>query len=181
MIVALAGRRVDPPGAAVPRFPLENASAVRTRIAALLAATHAATLVCSAACGAYLLALDSARELSIDYHILLPFSKDRFRAISVVDRPGDWGPIFDRAIERAEAAGNLVTFDLPETEEASFLAVNQAVFTRARVIARSHAQPLQAVLVWDGQPRDAEDITAAFGAEAKGLDIPLLEISTLTK
>jgi hypothetical protein len=179
MILALAGRRVDPPDASVIRFPLENTTAVRERIAALMTVTQTTKLVCSAACGADLLGLEAASELALDCYIVLPFSKRRFRLTSVVDRPGEWGPLFDRAIGRAEAAGNLLTLDLPEANDASFLAVNRAILVRARAIARSSAQPLEAVLVWDGQPRDAQDITAAFGEEAKTLGIPLREVSTL--
>lgn len=179
MILALAGRRVDPADATAARFPLENAAAVRERIAAFLARTQTTTLVCSAACGSDLLALEAARELALDSYIVLPFAKDRFRATSVVDRPGDWGSLFDRTIERAEAVGNLTTMDLPEADEASFLAANEAILAQARIIARSQAQPLEAALVWDGQPRDATDITAAFGSAAKTLGIPLREISTL--
>jgi hypothetical protein len=179
MILALAGRRIDPPDASIARFPLENIAAVRERIAMLMAATQARKLICSAACGADLLALEAARELALDCYIVLPFSKDRFRVTSVLDRPGEWGPLFDRAIRRAEDAGNLFTLDLPEANDASFLAANRAILVRARAIARSNAQPLEAVLVWDGQPRDAQDITAAFGEEAKTLGMPLREVSTL--
>jgi hypothetical protein len=179
MILALAGRRVDAADAAAARFPLEKVAAVRARIASLLAATQTTSLVCSAACGSDLLALDAACELALNCQIVLPFSKEKFRATSVIDRPGEWGPMFDRAIERAEAMGNLVILHLPEADEASFLAVNQAILAQARAIARLQAQPLEAVLVWDGQPRDAQDITAAFGEEAKTLGIPLREVSTL--
>jgi hypothetical protein len=179
MILALAGRRIDPADAAVTRFPLESAPAVRERIAAVLTATQTTTLVCSAACGSDLLALEAARALALDYYIVLPFSKDRFRVTSVIDRPGEWGQLFDLAIERARATGNLLTLDLPEADEASFLAVNRAILVRARAIGRSHAEPVEAALVWDGQPRDQMDITAAFGSEAKILGIPLREISTL--
>jgi hypothetical protein len=179
MILALAGRRIDLADAPIARFPLENITAVRERIATLMTAAQTSKLVCSAACGADLLALEAARELAVDCYIVLPFSKHRFRVTSVVDRPGEWGPVFDRAIERAEAAGNLLTLDLPEANDASFRAVNRAILVRARAIARSTARPLEAVLVWDGQPRDAQDITAAFGEEAKTLGIPLREVSTL--
>jgi hypothetical protein len=179
MILALAGRRIDPPDASVARFPLENAAAVSQRIAALMIATQTTALVCSAACGADLLALEAAHELALDFYIVLPYTEHRFRTTSVLDRPGEWGPIFDRAIERAEATESLFILDLPEADDASFLAVNRAILAQARVLARYNAQPFQAVLVWDGQPRDATDITAAFGEEAKSLGIPLREVSTL--
>jgi hypothetical protein len=179
MILALAGRRIDPPNASTVRFPLENVAMVRERIITLLAATQATALVCSAACGADLLALDAAGELALECHIVLPFPERRFRTTSVVDRLGGWGPIFNRAIERAEAQENLFILDLPDANDATYLAVNRAILGQARVLARSSAQPLEAVLVWDGQPRDTTDITAAFGEEAKSLGIALREISTL--
>jgi hypothetical protein len=179
MILALAGRRVDPADAAVVRFPLQNTTAVRGRIAAVLASTQATSLVCSAACGSDLLALDAAHELALDCHIVLPFAKERFRATSVVDRPGEWGGLFDRIVERAEAEGNLIILNLDKADDASFLAVNQAILAHARAIARSHAQPVEAALIWDGKPRDEMDITVAFGNAAKTLGIPLREVSTL--
>jgi len=147
--------------------------------AALMITTQTTALVCSAACGADLLALEAAHELALDCYIILPYPEHRFRTTSVVDRPGEWGPIFDRVIERAESMESLFILDLPEADDASFLAVNRAILGQARVLARSSAQPLEATLVWDGQPRDATDITAAFGEEAKSLGIPLREVSTL--
>jgi len=179
MILALAGRRVDSPDAVVVRFPLENADSVKTRIAGLLGATQATSLVCSAACGSDLLALEAAHELGLDCHIILPFAKELFRATSVLDRPGAWGALFDQIVERAERTGKLTVLNLQEPDDASFLAVNEAILAHARALARSQAQPIEAALVWDGKSRDGLDITAAFANAAKNLGIPLREISTL--
>ena len=60
MIVALAGRRIDAPGADAERFPLAAVELVRERLHNLLSEKGASTLVCSAACGADLLALAAA-------------------------------------------------------------------------------------------------------------------------
>jgi hypothetical protein len=62
-VAALAGRRVDAADAAAPRFPLANVGAVRERLKTLLRAQGSAALVCSAACGADLIALDVAGAL----------------------------------------------------------------------------------------------------------------------
>src|SRR5947209_320182 len=97
MVIALAGRRIDAPNAETPRFPLENREKVGNRIRDFLAEHGATALVCSAACGADLLALEAAEELGLRRRILLPFAPDRFRATSVTDRPGEWGPLFDHA------------------------------------------------------------------------------------
>jgi hypothetical protein len=53
-VIALAGRRID---------ALEHVSAVRRRLADLLVQEQATALVCSAACGADLAALEAAEQL----------------------------------------------------------------------------------------------------------------------
>ena len=179
MILALAGRRVDAPDSAVVRFPLENTDSVKTQISSLLATIQATSLVCSAACGSDLLALEAAHELGLDCHIVIPFAKERFRATSVVDRPGAWGALFDQIVERAERTGRLAILNLKESDDASYLAVNEAILAHSRALARSQAQPIEAALVWDGKSRDGMDITAAFASSAKSLGIPVREISTL--
>ena len=39
---------------------------------------------------------DLTRDLGMPFRIVLPFDKKTFRETSVVDRPGDWGPRYDR-------------------------------------------------------------------------------------
>src|SRR5689334_8703170 len=110
-VVALAGRRVDAANADEQRFPLENVRLVRRRVAETLASERAAALVCSAACGADLVALEEAERLGLRRRIVLPFPPDPFRRRSVVDRPGEWGEVFDHLIAKAHAAGDLVVLD----------------------------------------------------------------------
>src|SRR5688500_16210252 len=109
-VVALAGRRVDADDAAVARFPLARIRVVAGRLRTVFGALHCTTLVCSAANGADLVALYVARERGIRVRIVLPFAVARFRALSVVDRPGGelWGWLFDDLVREARAAGDLV-------------------------------------------------------------------------
>jgi len=95
-VVALAGRRIDLPEAPVPRFPLENVQEVGRRVCEALYEMHAVALVCSAACGADLVALEQAKHLGLRRRVVLPFAPERFRETSVVDRPGNWGSLYDR-------------------------------------------------------------------------------------
>src|SRR5918998_703810 len=108
MGVGLAGRRVDEPGAERSRFPLTNVEAVAQRLRTVLADLEPEVLVSSAACGADLLALDAARTLGIRRRIVLPFDASRFRASSVIDRPGDWGSLFDLLYEEALSSNDVV-------------------------------------------------------------------------
>src|SRR5215510_14628657 len=97
-VAALAGRRIDAADASTSRFPLANTELVRERLQALLRAEQSDALVCSAAYGADLIALDVAGALGLRRRVVLPFAAERFRQSSVTDRPGDWGPLFDQII-----------------------------------------------------------------------------------
>src|SRR5262245_15369924 len=98
MLIALAGRRVDAPNAGTARFPLVNVELVSRRVDELFEHEAATALVSSAACGADLLALKVAGARRMRRRIVLPFDRARFRATSVIDRPGDWGRLYDRIL-----------------------------------------------------------------------------------
>ena len=77
-VVALAGRRIDSEGAEIARFPLDQEENVKEQRSVLLENLHPSRLVCSAACGADLLALEAAGELGIPTTVVLPFERQRF-------------------------------------------------------------------------------------------------------
>lgn len=182
MIVTLAGRRTDPQNAPLARFPLEQSASVRAAIEQLLKDRQATALVSSAACGADLLALEVAGRLGIRRRVVLCFAPERFRATSVIDRPGEWGPLYDRVIAEVQAAGDLVLLAEEHEDVATFLRTNQAILDEAQKLAREAREEdgeLLAVLIWEGKARGEEDITAHFRAEARARAIPTTEILTL--
>ena len=178
MIITLAGRRIDAQDAATPRFPLEKSASVYTHILNLLRDQQATVLVSSAACGADLLALKAARHLGIQRHVVLPFSRSRFRAISVTDRPGEWGTLFDQVIREAEDTRNLVLLNESKEDTAALLRTNRAILNKAQMLAASFSQNMLAVIVWDGLSRGEDDLTADFADEARFRGIPVREIKT---
>ena len=66
-IVAFAGRRIDAPDAETPRFPLSQVNVVQKKIEELFRRDNVKTLICSAACGADLIALRIVQKLGIGY------------------------------------------------------------------------------------------------------------------
>jgi hypothetical protein len=171
-VIALAGRRIDAPETKSARFPLSNVPIVRERLAALLAAEHAEALVCSAACGADLIALAEAERLGLRRQIVLPFSAKRFRETSVTDRPGEWGPLYDRLIAEAQAAGDLVV--LPGTDgddDAAYATANHSIISEAQRLAQAapDGRPyrLVAVIVWEGSAREGADASGGLLTLAK--------------
>lgn len=157
MVLVLAGRRPDPDAAVDVRFPIANIVAVRERIRAFMKRTGARALVCSAACGADLLALDVAGDLRIERHVVLPFDRARFRETSVVDRPGGWGPLFDRIVDEVEADAHLKTLHANGTDDEAYAQANEELFRHATFLAQGEG--VCAVAVWEGSSRGEDDLT----------------------
>jgi hypothetical protein len=185
VIVALAGRRIDPPHAETPRFPENRIAVVRDRIRQLLQELNATTLVASAACGVDLLGQQAAGELGLRRIVVLPFEPARFRETSVTDRPGDWGPIFDALIASVRNEdGSLRLLDQPVgdgSSHAAYAAVNELVLGTALDLARgvNAGNGVRAIAVWDGASRGRGDLTEHFINAARSYGIPVEEVLTL--
>jgi hypothetical protein len=186
MIAALAGRRIDAEDSAARRFPPENASAVADRIRSRFQSLPISTLVCAAARGADLLALDVAGELGIRRYVVLPSDPASFRASSVVDgltsehQDGfEWGAIFDRILEGVKAQRNLLICAGEAVGQESYLAANLAILDEAARLAALAAEDVLAIVVWDLASRGPDDVTAAFRGEAMSRSVRIEEISTL--
>lgn len=193
MKIALAGRRIDAPDAEAARFPLSNASIVRERLRTLFEEQKADTLVCSAACGSDLLALSTARDLGLQFRIILPFQSDRFRETSVTDRPGDWGILFDELCLEAKVSGNLLILDSTGEDDEAYLATNKRILDEVTLLAQRNINEHSAdcnpqgltqgdaivVIVWEGQTRGDEDMTAAFADLGRARGLSVVEVSTM--
>ena len=178
MIIALAGRRIDAAEATTPRFPLDNVRLVAERVRVELQRQSATALISSAACGVDLIGLEQARALGLRRRVILPFDAQTFRKTSVVDRPGDWGGLYDQTLAEVIQKGDLVILPGGENSTAAYATVNRAILDEAREIGRLAGTQVAAVIVWDGQSRGNDDLTAAFAEEAKSRHIPVVEVRT---
>lgn len=171
LVLAVAGRRIDAADAAERRFPLENVGLVAGRVHGLIVDRRVAAVVSSAACGADLIALTEAGRLKRRRRVVLPGERERFKQHSVVDRPGDWAPVFDGVIDAVAAEGDLVTID--GDGGGGYAAANEAILDEAQRIARGIGAGIAAAIVWEGQPRGDDDVTAMFkrSAERRGFEV----------
>lgn len=164
-IVALAGRRIDPAGAATQRFPLEAVSRVRKELRRALKRLAPRLLVSSAACGADLLGLEIAAQLGIRSLVILPFSIQEFRRSSVVDRPGNWGPLFDQLVSARKGSRDLVVLrGRADRADDAYAHATREIIRRAR--QECEAAACVALLIWDGHPSSPQDATADFKRRA---------------
>lgn len=174
----IAGRRVDAEDTAAPQFPLSCVPVVAASIVERLKALHVTTLVCSAACGVDLLAIQAAATLGARQRIVLPFAPERFKRTSVTDRPGNWDALYDPAIQRSAKTGDLIVLNLSEGERA-YLDVNQRVVDEARQAAGSDGA--HGVFVWDGARPAGLDVTADLARRAARADFVLHAIPILAR
>lgn len=180
-VAALTGRRPDAPTVTTKRFPLAQVPLVKQRLHHLFQAEGFTTLICAAACGADLLALEVAGELGIATHIVLPFAPSLFRRTSVVDRPGSWGPHFDQLISQAQHHGQLTILHLPVGDSQTYLLTNQALVALASRCGRwpGASSPPTCILVWDGVARGTTDVTQHFREMCQQAGFRELQVSTL--
>lgn len=191
MIIAFSGRRIDAEDAAVARFPLENQDLVRKRIGDVFDRHHPSAVVASAAAGSDLLGLEEAVTRGIRHRVILPYSADRFRANSVTDRPGEWGPRFDRISQLAGARNDLMVHPAPNSDEEQEDAYRRAagvVLDEALALAQAEiaaegveeqpASRVIAVAVWEGIPRGPDDFTAYFINQARARRILVEQVMT---
>jgi hypothetical protein len=179
MVMALAGRRIDRTDAVHARFPAANTELVRGRLRSMFSKLHPGALVSSAACGADLLALDEAGALGIRRRVVLPFDSRQFRRTSVVDRPGEWGSLYDRVIAEVGASGDLVILQCKANGDEAYAAINSALLDEAAELASASDGEVTAALVWDQQPRAGGDLTKSFGETARRRGWPVVEVPTV--
>jgi hypothetical protein len=178
MVVALAGRRIDAQDASEARFPLAMVPMVRERLSTLFRDLGVTAMVCAAANGADLIALEQAGLLGIRRVVILAADRDRFRARSVADRPGEWVALYDRVLDEVEAKGDLHVIGTTLDHDA-FTKVNTRILDAAARIASDAKQPMQAIVAWNGRSRAERDLTDEFAVESRRRGIPVLEIDTL--
>jgi hypothetical protein len=166
LVIAVAGRRIDATDSEARRFPLANVAVVERALDELFERLAATVLVGSAACGADLVALTVAGRRRMRRRVVLPFDAARFRATSVTDRPGDWGPVYDRVLAELAPTRDVVTLDARGEDSDAYVAANEAILGEAAALAPD-ATDVVAVLVWEGASRGRDDVTAAFGEAAR--------------
>lgn len=181
VVIALSGRRIDKPDAPERRFPADRVPHVQRELRKALEELGANVLVCSAACGSDLLGLEAAGELDMRRRILLPFDRTQFRKTSVVDRPGNWGALYDSILDDVEASGDLLVLGFESTDPTAYEATNKAILDEAKRVAADHGELLRIVIVWDGASRGQDDVTADFLKLARAASIPITEIKTVSE
>jgi hypothetical protein len=180
MIIALAGRRVDPPSATQDRFPgtAGNLEVVRKRIRTSLENHKARVLVSSAACGSDLLALEAAGSLGLRRRIVLPFEIEKFRNTSVTDRPGNWGALYDRILSEVQKNADVFVVR-SKSENLAYAEVNHAIIKEALSLGWQLQQSVTAMVVWEGKSRGDSDLTEEFVVVARNHGLLVTEVLTV--
>lgn len=176
-VAVLAGRRIDPADVKEPRFPLAESENVARKLLRHFRKEQIKRLTCSAACGADILALEVAEKLAIPATLVIPFSSNIFRSVSVTDRPGEWGDRFDRLVSAARLRGDLVELGLDVNDKNAFTATNELIVQSANTLGVRRL----AFVVWEGQTRGQTDATADFLSRALSLGFERRTVLTMPR
>jgi hypothetical protein len=177
-VIALAGRRIDSAGADEPRFPPENEAMVAARIRNMMVSAASQAVVCSAACGADILALEAAAQLGLGRRIVLPFARQQFRATSVADRGEEWGSRFD-AILQVLPSRDILELNLQGGNTEAYATVNTKIIDEAAGWASMTGRRALAMVVWNGFSRGATDLTDGFRRLAVERKLEVIPVPTL--
>jgi hypothetical protein len=177
-VLAIAGRRIDAEGAQEERFPAAKEAEVSQRLRTMMVATACRGVVCSAACGTDVLALESAGQLGLDRRVVLPFARERFRATSVTDRGEAWGRRFDRILEQLPSR-DIVELSPAGDDSEAYVAANSTILDEAVTRAAESERHPMAMLVWNGFSRGVTDVTDAFRKLAEQRKFDYFSVSTL--
>jgi tetratricopeptide (TPR) repeat protein len=159
-VAALAGRMFD--------GKPDRVSTLAARLRRSFIEERIEVLVCSAARGTDLLALDAAGGLGIRRIVVLPFSIDEFRESSVAGGDEGWQRLYVRIVDEVQREGDLI---IDARRGATYHDVNERILDEARTRGSGGQKPL-ALVVWEGQSRDAKDVTGGFrDAAASDFDI----------
>jgi hypothetical protein len=191
MIIALAGRRIDEKGSDTKRFPIQNVQLVRNRLKNLfknlIEERDAKGIISSAACGSDLIALDLAEELGLHRRIVLSSEPEKFRQTSVIDRPGNWGEVFDKIYQMLDESGNVIVMKSYEDNDQLYLETNKKILDEADSFANevdcesmtdNSNNRVLTVIVWEGSSRGENDITADFANTSRARNLEVIEILT---
>ncbi|MEO7961710.1 MAG: hypothetical protein ABIR19_09190 [Ginsengibacter sp.] len=183
MIVVVAGRRVDADDAEVARFPSSNVEMVSTKLKRFLSANDIDFIVSSGACGADLIALDMAGQVNIPRKMVLPFDAETFRATSVIDRPGNWGLLFDKIYVDLQKESGVIELPYEKDESSVYEKTNFDILDTADEMFRRQQgladEKKVAVIIWEGVPKDSNDTTNHFKEEAFARGYEIKEINCL--
>jgi hypothetical protein len=177
-VLAVAGRRIDAEDAEESRFPSRNEVVVATRLRELMVSAKGQAVVCSAACGSDILTLETAAHLGLRRRVVLPFSRQQFRAGSVADRGENWGRRFDAVLAQLRGE-DVVEMNLQPDDKNAYAAANSRILDEATEWAvRSDCHAL-AVVVWNGFSRGADDLTDEFRRLALARNLEAISVPTL--
>jgi hypothetical protein len=92
----------------------------------------------------------------------------------VIDRPGNWGAIYDKVIDDARRKVDLTVLQ-QKCNESSYLLANHVLIDEAIALGAQLECSVCALSVWEGEARGPGDLTAEFRSYATIKNVPLLK------
>ncbi|TNJ35030.1 adenylate/guanylate cyclase domain-containing protein [Arenimonas terrae] len=162
-VIHYTGHMIAAEGA-VGRFPAEREAAVAAQIAEVLARQRVGFGYGALACGADILFAEALLARGAELHVVLPFEREEFVAVSVAPAGPAWVERFHACLARATSL-SFATDDRQLGHEWIFAYGSFLAMGLASLRARFLDAPVRQVAVWDGQE--------SAGVAGTGFDVRL--------
>jgi hypothetical protein len=110
--------------------------------------------------------------------VVLPFSRQQFRATSVADRGEDWGHRFDALLQQMQSK-EILELNLQGGDNEAYAAVNSKIIDEAVGWASTTGRRPLAMVVWNGFSRGETDLTDGFRTAAVDRKLEVIPVPTL--
>ncbi len=171
-----AGNRPDQPDRPVERFPAHDIAPVRARIRQLIDVLSPDAVVSAPSAGADLIVLESALELGVPVHVVVPIDRDEFVRCSVADAGAIWARRFEHVLHRAGTDPRSTILQERGVAVAGWEGrANAAVIARARELAEDGRRTL-GLTVRPLPPEDPPSVTDDFACRAAAEGWPVLTL-----
>ena len=162
-VIHYTGHMIAAEGAAG-RFPAECEARVATQIAGVLARERVGFGYGALACGADILFAEALLARGAELHVVLPFEREEFVAVSVAPAGAAWVERFQACLARATSL-NFATEDRQLGHEWIFAYGSFLAMGLASLRARFLDAPVRQIAVWDGRE--------SAGVAGTGFDVRL--------
>ena len=159
---------------------------LRQQVAAALEAEQVGFAYGSLACGADLIVAEQILQRGAELHVILPFSTEDFRHISVSPGGTAWEMRYDHVLDQATSVVHLVQ-DVGDGADFLFHTVTLQAIGRALLKAGTLGSKVMQIALWNGLQSSSSSGTAAdirlwknFGLESMVITVPAPRSAAVT-
>jgi len=174
-VTLFVGHMTDAPGREAERFPERLVQEIASRLRRYVAENGLEIGFSSAARGGDLLFLDALQSRGAETQIILPLEPEAFLAASVAGGAAEWESRYRQCLSHARRV-RVANYRSSSADGATLEYANRFLAGLAQLRARELETPLNALVLWNGEPGDGPGGTASAVAHLVNMGLEVENI-----